>query len=84
MLALANQQTCGSAHRISATGPVLLSLSLTYEGEGRRQREKHAVTVHGECDSKVHGQTAQHEESVHRCPVRHLKPQLYTQKENTF
>lgn len=61
----------------------LMSLALTYEREGRRQREKHAVTVHRERDCEVHGQTAQHEESVHRRPVRHLEPQLRTNRENT-
>ena len=61
-----------------------MSLTVTYEREGRGQREKHAVTVHGERDGEVHGQTAQHEESIHRRPVRHLEPQLRTHRENTL
>ena len=60
----------------------LMSLTVTYEREGRGQREKHAVTVHGERDGEVHGQTAQHEESIHRRPVRHLEPQLRTQRKH--
>lgn len=52
---------------------------LTYEREGCRQREEHAVAVHGEGDNKVHGQTPQQEEGVDRRPVWHLQPQLRSQ-----
>lgn len=42
---------------------------LTNEGEGGGEDEKHAVAVHGECDSKVGGKTAPHEKLVHGGPV---------------
>lgn len=57
---------------------------LTYEREGWWQHEEHAVTVHGKRDRKVHGEAAQNEESVHRRPVRHLKPQLWRHRENIY
>lgn len=60
---------------------------LTNEREGCRQREEHAVAVHGEGDDKVHGQTSQQEEGVDCRPVGHIQPQLRTQthkKKNTI
>lgn len=56
----------------------LKTLELTYEREGWRQHEEHAVAVHGERDSKVHGQAAQNKERVHHRPVGHLEPELQT------
>ena len=60
-----------------------VSRPLTHEGKRRGQREKHAVTVHGEGDGKVHEQAAQNEEGVHRRPVGHLQPQLREETEET-
>lgn len=49
---------------------------LTDEGERGGEDEEHAIAVHGECDSKVGGQTAPHKKLVHCCPVMGVEAQL--------
>lgn len=51
---------------------------LTYEGEGRREDEEHAVAVHREGEGKVSGQTAPYEELVHCSPVVSVQAELKT------
>ena len=50
--------------------------SLTNEGKGGGEDEKHAVAVHGEGDGKVGRQTAPHKELIHRCPIVGVQTQL--------
>lgn len=49
---------------------------LTNEGKRSCEDQVHAITVHGEGDSKINGKAAPDEELVHNCPVRGVQANL--------